>query len=143
MAQVSSSRFALRVAWLAAAIFLLGAGVALASSGGGKLSRKHAELAEARALGGVNRCVRGRASRINPSGVHRRCGRKPAAASQAPEPLYWGAAIGDHITGEQAPWDMSAVAKFEGEAGRSASLVHFFQPFANCESSCDFYEFPT
>jgi hypothetical protein len=146
MAQVSSTRLAVRVVWLAAAIFLLSAGIATASSGTGKLAKKHAKLAEARALGGggANRCFQARAKRINLRAVvRRRCARKPAAASQTTEPVYWGAAIGDHLTGEQAPWDMTAVAKFEGEAGKSASLVHFFQPFANCESSCDFYEFPT
>jgi hypothetical protein len=64
----------------------------------------------------------------------------PAGAA----PLYWGATIGSHLTGNQAPWDMSAVAKFEEEAGKGVSLVHFFQPFANCGgSSCSFYGFPT
>ncbi|MGN6202201.1 MAG: glycoside hydrolase family 26 protein [Solirubrobacterales bacterium] len=147
MANRSSSRFVARVIWAAAAIFLLSAGIALASSGQPDLGpRKHAKLAEARALGGVKTCLRGRvdgrAKRINPSGVRRRCARKPAEASRTPEPIYWGAAIGDHVTGEQAPWDMSALTKFESEAGKSASLVHFFQPFADCSSECSFYPFP-
>jgi mannan endo-1,4-beta-mannosidase len=58
-------------------------------------------------------------------------------------PLYWGATIGDQITGEQAPWDMGAVSKFESMAGKGVSLVNFFGPFANCASKCSFYKFPT
>jgi hypothetical protein len=58
-------------------------------------------------------------------------------------PLYWGATIGSHLTGNQAPWDMSAVTKFEENVGKKASMVQFFQPFANCNPSCSFYKFPT
>ena len=59
-------------------------------------------------------------------------------------PLYWGATIGSHLTGTQAPWDMTAVTNFEEEAHKGVSLVQFFQPFANCGgSSCSFYSFPT
>jgi mannan endo-1,4-beta-mannosidase len=58
--------------------------------------------------------------------------------------VYWGASIGDHLTGEQAPWDMEAVSKFEAAAGKKVSLVNFFAPFANCSASpCSFYPFPT
>jgi hypothetical protein len=57
--------------------------------------------------------------------------------------VLWGASIGDHLTGTQAPWDMDAVAKFEDAAGKQLSLLNFFAPFANCSSSpCSFYEFP-
>jgi len=147
MAKGFSSHLLARVLWAAAAIFVLSAGVAYASSGSGEAGfHKHAKLSDARALGGVNRCVGARAKRVNPAGVRRRCGRKassPAEASRTPQPLYWGATIGDHVTGEQAPWDMGAVTKFEAETGKSASLVQFFQPFANCNPNCDFYEFPT
>jgi hypothetical protein len=143
MAKGSSNNLALRVLWVAAAIFVLSAGVAYAKSDSGKAAHKHAKLSDARALGGLNRCARARAKRVNPAGVRRRCGRKPAQASRTPQPLYWGATIGDHVTGEQAPWDMNAVTKFESETGKSASLVQFFQPFANCNPGCDFYEFPT
>jgi hypothetical protein len=152
MAQASSSRLAARVVWVAAVIFLLSAGIAFASSGGDKPGpRKHAKLAEARALGSLDRCARtaraaraARAKRVNPAGVRRRCGRtKAVEASPTPQPLYWGATIGDHVTGEQAPWDMGAVAKLEEETGKSASMVQFFQPFAECDPTCDFYEFPT
>ncbi len=60
--------------------------------------------------------------------------------------LYWGASIGDQLTGEQAPWDMGAVTKFEQIASKKVSLVNFFSPFANCPTSggsCSFYKFPT
>jgi hypothetical protein len=58
-------------------------------------------------------------------------------------PIYWGATIGSHLTGNQAPWDMSAVTKFEEGARKKASMVQFFQPFANCNPGCSFYKFPT
>src|SRR5215203_1700110 len=58
-------------------------------------------------------------------------------------PIYWGATIGSHLTGGQAPWDMNAVAKFEENLGKKASMVQFFQPFANCNPNCSFYKFPT
>jgi hypothetical protein len=58
-------------------------------------------------------------------------------------PIYWGATIGSHLTGNQAPWDMSAVTKFEEGAHKKASMVQFFQPFANCNPGCSFYRFPT
>jgi mannan endo-1,4-beta-mannosidase len=63
----------------------------------------------------------------------------PAATA----PLYWGATIGSHLTGSQAPWDMTAVNKFEEDTHKKVSLVQFFQPFANCSSSCTMYSFPT
>jgi hypothetical protein len=61
----------------------------------------------------------------------------------APSPsLYWGASIGDHLTGTQAPWDMSAVSKFEQLTGKPLSLVNVFVPFADCSSTpCSFYKF--
>ena len=68
----------------------------------------------------------------------RRCRKGP------PSSLYWGASIGEQLTGTQAPWDMNAVTSFESMAGKQLSLIHFFAPFANCESSpCSFYDFPT
>ncbi|MGN6258157.1 MAG: glycoside hydrolase family 26 protein [Solirubrobacterales bacterium] len=147
MPKGSSTHLAARVLWLAVAIFVLSAGLAFARSGGSE--HKRAKLADARAVGGANRCVSARVSRLsarakrlNPAGVRRRCGRKPAQASGTPQPLYWGATIGSHVTGEQAPWDMGAVAKFEEETGKSASMVQFFQPFASCSPSCSFYSFP-
>jgi hypothetical protein len=145
MANVSSRHLASRVLWAALAIFVFSAGVALAAPGNGNRGfHKRAKLADARALGGLNRCARARAraKRIDPGATRRRCGRRTAEASGTPQPLYWGATIGDHLTGEQAPWDMSAVTRFEAEAGKSASMVQFFQPFASCTPGCDFYEFP-
>jgi hypothetical protein len=59
-------------------------------------------------------------------------------------PIYWGATIGSQLTGTQAPWDMTAVTKFEEIANKKLSLVQFFQPFSNCKTSpCSFYGFPT
>jgi hypothetical protein len=57
--------------------------------------------------------------------------------------IYWGAQIGDQLTGEQAPWDMNAVYKFERLAGKNVSLVSFNAPFATCAGShCTFNLFP-
>jgi beta-mannanase len=142
MAKGLSSRLAVRVLVAALAIFLLSAGVASAGSGG-KGTRKLARVSEAKALISPNRCVaRGRAKRVNLTRPRRRCSAKPARASGAPHPLFWGATIGSHLTGEQAPWDMNAVTAFEQHAQKSVSMVQFFQPFAQCGSSCSFYDFP-
>jgi hypothetical protein len=67
----------------------------------------------------------------------------PTPESGTGSPIYWGATIGSQLTGNQAPWDMTAVTKFEEETKKKASLVQFFQPFANCNPSCSFYSFPT
>jgi hypothetical protein len=57
--------------------------------------------------------------------------------------IFWGAHIGDQLTGNQPPWDMGAVAKLERMLGKSMSLVHFMAPFAHCSSSdCSYYRFP-
>jgi hypothetical protein len=57
--------------------------------------------------------------------------------------IYWGALVGDQITGRQVPWDMSAASKLEGMLGKSMSLLHFMAPFAHCSSSgCSYYRFP-
>ncbi|HET8815126.1 MAG TPA: glycosyl hydrolase [Solirubrobacterales bacterium] len=139
------------------AVLLLSAGIAFAASdsgrfGGGKSARKHARLGDARALAAPNRCVARRMARINRqrlnrkrvNQIRRRCARRPVRASGTPQPLYWGATIGSHLTGDQAPWDMNAVAAFEGGAAKSASMIQFFQPFAQCGGSgCSFYSFPT
>ncbi len=66
---------------------------------------------------------------------------KPRSRSSS---LYWGATIGAQLTGTQAPFDMTAVSKFERKEGKGLSLVGFASPFANCASSpCSFYKFPT
>ena len=73
----------------------------------------------------------------------KRCTRPvKASTSAATGPLYWGAWIGSQLTGDEAPWDMGAVSKFEGMAGKGASAVNFSSPFADCSSSCSYYKFP-
>jgi hypothetical protein len=68
----------------------------------------------------------------------------PAPAPSGEHPIYWGAWIGNQLTGEEAPWDMNAVNKFESSVGKGLSLVQFSSPFANCFSSpCKFYGLPT
>jgi hypothetical protein len=58
-------------------------------------------------------------------------------------PSYWGGWIGDQLTGEQAPWDMSAVGKFAELTGKGPSLVEFSAPFTECDSSgCQVDHFP-
>jgi beta-mannanase len=147
MAKSLSIRSLALVALLATTFFLLTAGVALASSSGklqdaGRGTGKHGRVGKARALLGPGRCVSRRSQRLNTTRVRRRC--KPAVAAGPAQLLYWGATIGDHLTGDQAPWDMNAVAGFEQGAGKSASMVQFFQPFAQCGGSdCSFYSFPT
>jgi mannan endo-1,4-beta-mannosidase len=57
--------------------------------------------------------------------------------------VYWGAWIGNQLTGTEAPWDMSAVTDFEQMTGKGLSVVNFSSPFANCSSAeCSFYGFP-
>ncbi|MGA8745113.1 MAG: glycosyl hydrolase [Solirubrobacterales bacterium] len=75
---------------------------------------------------------------------HARLAHRATSSATKPQlPLYWGAWIGDQLTGEQAPWDMGAVTKFEEMVGKSVSLINFSQPFANCSSSpCSYYRFP-
>jgi hypothetical protein len=66
-----------------------------------------------------------------------------SGAKQHPRPLYWGAQIDDHLTGEAAPWDMSAVDVFTEMTHKKPSLISFSAPFANCQASpCHFYNFP-
>jgi hypothetical protein len=148
MAKSLSISFTALAALAASLLLLLGAAEASAKAPAGKLGAagKNARVGKARALGS-SRCVQrrtARRSRARSSAIRRRCARKPALASGPAQPLYWGATIGSHLTGDQAPWDMNAVAGFEGSAGKSASMVQFFQPFAQCAGAeCDFYSFPT
>jgi hypothetical protein len=74
-----------------------------------------------------------------------------AAGAVAPRPkpatpqrgAYWGAWIGDQLTGESPPWDMSAVNRFSEFAGKGPSLVEFSAPFTECDgSSCQVDHFP-
>ena len=59
-----------------------------------------------------------------------------------PGPVYWGAWIGDQLTGKAPPFDMSAVHRLEELVGKGMSLVEFSSPFEYCDGKCHFYEFP-
>src|ERR1044071_10455060 len=66
-----------------------------------------------------------------------------AQAKQPPPPLFWGARIGDQLTGEAAPWDMNALGAFQKMAKKPLSLISFSAPFAECDgSNCTFINFP-
>ncbi|HEY5977841.1 MAG TPA: glycosyl hydrolase, partial [Solirubrobacterales bacterium] len=71
----------------------------------------------------------------------RNCRRGATDSSGPRVPLYWGASIGEQLTGTQAPWDMGAVAEFEGLAEKQVSLINFFAPFANCADPNDCYHY--
>jgi Glycosyl hydrolase family 26 len=71
-----------------------------------------------------------------------RCGTS-SKYQAGPGSIYWGAWMGRQLTGNEAPWDMHAVEKFEGMAGKKMSIVQFGSPFANCAEECYFYNFPT
>ena len=131
---------------------------AIAASGTDLAMAAHAraprmKLAQAHSLG-THTCaarLRARPAHLTARRRHRiakrarNCRERIATVSSVPhQPLYWGASIGTQLTGGQAPWDMSAVTKFEGLADKSLSLLNFFVPFANCgEPNCSFYKFPT
>jgi Glycosyl hydrolase family 26 len=67
-----------------------------------------------------------------------------AAKKRPPASLYWGAQIGDQMTGEAAPWDMNPVYRFERIAGKGLSLIEFSSPFAECgDSGCAMTKFPS
>jgi hypothetical protein len=71
----------------------------------------------------------------------------PAAglAKKPGKPMLWGAWIGDQMTGEAPPWDMSPVESLSGQLHKKMSLIEFSSPFAKCDvsgSGCSFYAFP-
>jgi hypothetical protein len=110
---------------------------------------QRAAVSSARMLGRPATCAR--LARRNISAWQRRsegrplkrCATPKATASAATGPLYWGAWVGNQLTGTEGPWDMGAVSKFEGMAGKAASAINFSSPFADCSSSpCSFYKFP-
>jgi beta-mannanase len=71
------------------------------------------------------------------------CMATPAVAQARAGSIYWGAAIGDQLTGDEAPWDMRAATRLEGMLGKSMSLIHFMAPFAHCSpAGCSYYRFP-
>ena len=60
-----------------------------------------------------------------------------------PKPTYWGAWIGEQITGFEAPWDMNAVTYFEQMLGKGMSLIEFSSPWRDCNRNpCLPYKFP-
>jgi hypothetical protein len=66
-----------------------------------------------------------------------------AAGKRPPASLYWGAQIGDQMTGEAAPWDMVPVHRFERITGKGLSLIEFASPFAECtDAGCTMTKFP-
>jgi hypothetical protein len=145
MAKALQNRILARTVCIVLALLSCSAGVAMAQpSGAANREAGHGSvrLSEARSLG-AGKCVSQRAKRKK-IGRRHRCNRKRASASGTPHPLFWGATIGSQLTGGQAPWDMSAVAKFEEMSRKPASVIEFFQPFAECGGpSCSFYDFPT
>ena len=67
------------------------------------------------------------------------------AKKRPPASLYWGAQIGDQMTGEAAPWDMNPVFRFQNIADKGLSLIEFGAPFAECNddgSGCVTTRFP-
>jgi hypothetical protein len=61
--------------------------------------------------------------------------------------LYWGAWIGSQVTGEEPPWDMSAVNALEQKVGKGLSTIEFSAPLAECDEpeqadTCRFPAFP-
>ena len=65
------------------------------------------------------------------------------ASGKKAQPLYWGAQIGPQLTGQQPPWDMSAMTAFERKTKKGLSLLAFYSPFANClKKPCEFFGFP-
>jgi Glycosyl hydrolase family 26 len=68
---------------------------------------------------------------------------KAQLAKPAKRSLYWGAWIGRGLTGEAAPYDMSAVTRFEQMVGKPLSLIEWAIPFADCgRPGCPFFGFP-
>jgi hypothetical protein len=66
------------------------------------------------------------------------------AHQRPPRHVYWGAWIGDQLTGTDAPWDMGAASRFEELAGKGMSLLEFSSSFEDCSRNpCRFYDFPT
>ena len=116
-------------ALLSALLLLLGPAAAGAKQAAvAQSSGHHADLASARSwpaqpLPHARRNLSGLRARPQRRRLQLRLARcqpqaPKAAASAATGPLYWGAWIGDQLTGDEAPWDMGAVEKFEGMAGK-------------------------
>jgi hypothetical protein len=70
--------------------------------------------------------------------------RKVSQPRPTQRPAYWGAWIGDQISGEKPPWDMRPVAQLEALLGKGFSLLGLGSPFADCDPApCRFFDFPT
>ena len=67
----------------------------------------------------------------------------PVSPTKGPDStVYFGAQIGDQLTGTAPPYDMSAVRKFEDIAGKRLAIVAFASPFQDCTSgTCQFLDF--
>jgi len=147
------TRHLIATALLTLAVLMASTSLSAATERANAAGKVRTGLGSARKLAKVNRCSRrvpARRARTMSGPARRKLIRRRvrgcgASQSSAPgAPLYWGATIGDQITGEQAPWDMGAVSKFESMAGKGVSLVNFFAPFAECGGSkCSFFKFPS
>lgn len=66
-----------------------------------------------------------------------------ARTSAPADRLYWGAQIGSHFTGTDAPWSRRATARFESITRKRVSLLQFSSPWADCRRGrCEFFGFP-
>jgi beta-mannanase len=109
----------------------------------GRTSSCTAQRRTVRAGTGWNRRRKAKAARASCAGSTSTSA-APVEPNVDPTSLYWGAWIGNQLTGSEAPWDMSAVSKFESQTGKPVSLIHFASPFSDCSSgTCSFYNFPT
>lgn len=67
----------------------------------------------------------------------------PALAQAGPS-VYWGANVGDHLTGGAPPYDMTAADQFEQMVGKQMGLIEYSLPWSNCKSGpCQDVAFPT
>jgi Glycosyl hydrolase family 26 len=104
-------------------------------------------LSQARAVARAGNCPSARQRKLlsrrhRPTAQKRLRPCKPARSGPS-GPIYWGAWIGNQLTGEEAPWDMGAVSRFEQATGKAAAVINFSSPFADCaRNPCDYYEFP-
>jgi hypothetical protein len=59
-----------------------------------------------------------------------------------PKPVYWGAWIaGDTYGVGNPPWDTAAIDKFEQNAGKKISILHWGQPWWHCATTCRYQMF--
>lgn len=66
----------------------------------------------------------------------------PALAQAGPS-VYWGANIGDHLTGGSPPYDMTAADQFEQMVGKQMGLIEYSLPWADCsDGPCQDVPFP-